>query len=74
MIKRKANYFHQRPVWIKYILLQDSNNKLKFDFIGKKQLIQFTFKLTTFYEEFRDEFYIKIKPIESKIIYLLYIF
>jgi hypothetical protein len=41
-------------------------------FIGKKE-VNFNSHLKTFYEEFRVEFYIKIKPIESKIIYLLYI-
>jgi hypothetical protein len=52
-----------------------ASNKLKLeeDFTSKKA-VYFDSHLKSFYEEFRVEFYIKIKPIESKIIYLLYAF
>jgi hypothetical protein len=44
--KKKANYFHQRPVRIKFISFQGASNKYKLELkslytvnIGKKQLI-----------------------------------
>ena len=32
MIKRKANYFHLRPVQIKFISFQSASNKAKISF------------------------------------------
>jgi hypothetical protein len=48
MVKRKANYFHQRPVRIKFISFQSASNKLKLKLkslinSGKKQLISIQF-------------------------------
>jgi hypothetical protein len=43
--------------------------------VYREKAVNFNSQLKTLYEEFRVEFYIKIKPyIESKITYLLYIF
>jgi hypothetical protein len=39
----------------------------------RKKAVNSNSHLKTFYVEFRSEFYIKIKSIETKIIYLLYI-
>jgi hypothetical protein len=67
MIKRKANYVHKRPVLTKFISFQSASNK-------RQKAVNFNSHFKKFYIEFRFEFYIKIKPIESKIIYLLCIF
>ena len=40
----------------------------------RQKAVNFNSHLKTFYVEFRFEFYIKIKPIETKIVYLLCIF
>ena len=77
MIKRKANYFHWRPVRIIFTSFQSASNKLKLELkslISEKSSYNFNSHLKTFYAEFRFELCIKIKPIETKIIYLLYIF
>ena len=47
--------------------------KLK-NLISRQKEVDFNSHLKTFYVEFRFEFYIKIKPMENKIIYILYIF
>jgi hypothetical protein len=42
MIKWKANYFRERPVWIKFILFQSASNNLKLELkslSAKKKLI-----------------------------------
>jgi hypothetical protein len=62
--------------WIKFISFQSARNKLKLELksLSQKKSVNFNSYLKTFYKEFCVEFYIKIKTIESKIIYLLYIF
>jgi hypothetical protein len=73
----KANHVHKRPVRIKFFSFQSASNKLKIELrslISAKKAVNFNSNLKRFSIEFRFEFYIKIKPIESKIIYLLYIF
>ena len=77
MIKRKANYFHWYPVQIIFVSFQSASNKLKLElrsFIYRQKAVNFNSHLKTFYVEFRFEFYIKIKPVEAKILYVLYIF
>ena len=62
--------------WIKFISFQSASNRLKLELksLSAKKSVNFNSHLKTFYKEFCVEFYIKIKPIESKIIYLLYIY
>jgi hypothetical protein len=79
VIKRKANYIHKRPVRIKFISFQCTSNNLKLELTSllawyRQKAVNSNSHLKTFYIEFRFQFYIQIKPIESKIIYLLYIF
>jgi hypothetical protein len=56
-------------------LIASNKLKLKLKSLSYRQkAVDFNSHLKTFYVEFRFEFYIKIKLMENKIIYLLYIF